>query len=48
MDFRELAPQGLIFNSFGAKRARGMIARARRADAMANWPTGPQPRTATV
>ncbi|MFC0304430.1 peroxide stress protein YaaA [Sphingomonas sp. C8-2] len=27
MDFRELAPQGLIFNSFGAKRARGMMAR---------------------
>lgn len=27
MDFRELGPQGLIFNSFGAKRARGMMAR---------------------
>jgi len=27
MDFRELAPQGLVFNSFGAKRARGMMAR---------------------
>lgn len=27
MDFRELTPQGLIFNSFGAKRARGMMAR---------------------
>lgn len=27
MDFRELTPQGLVFNSFGAKRARGMMAR---------------------
>jgi cytoplasmic iron level regulating protein YaaA (DUF328/UPF0246 family) len=27
MDFRERAPQGLVFNSFGAKRARGMMAR---------------------
>jgi len=27
VDFRELGPQGLIFNSFGAKRARGMMAR---------------------
>jgi cytoplasmic iron level regulating protein YaaA (DUF328/UPF0246 family) len=27
IDFREDGPNGLIFNSFGAKRARGMIAR---------------------
>lgn len=27
MDFRENGPKGLVFNSFGAKRARGMIAR---------------------
>jgi len=27
IDFRELGSQGLVFNSFGAKRARGMIAR---------------------
>ncbi|MFZ5707689.1 MAG: peroxide stress protein YaaA [Pseudomonadota bacterium] len=27
MDFRENGPKGLVFNSFGAKRARGMMAR---------------------
>lgn len=27
IDFREQGPEGLIFNSFGAKRARGMMAR---------------------
>lgn len=27
IDFRELGPKGLVFNSFGAKRARGMMAR---------------------
>lgn len=27
MDFREDGPKGLVFNSFGAKRARGMMAR---------------------
>ena len=27
IDFRENGPHGLLFNSFGAKRARGMIAR---------------------
>lgn len=27
IDFREDGPNGLVFNSFGAKRARGMIAR---------------------
>ncbi len=27
IDFRENGPKGLVFNSFGAKRARGMIAR---------------------
>ena len=27
VDFREERPTGLVFNSFGAKRARGMMAR---------------------
>lgn len=27
IDFRENGPKGLVFNSFGAKRARGMMAR---------------------
>lgn len=27
IDFRENSPKGLVFNSFGAKRARGMMAR---------------------
>jgi cytoplasmic iron level regulating protein YaaA (DUF328/UPF0246 family) len=27
IDFRENGPKGLYFNSFGAKRARGMMAR---------------------